>query len=68
MLFLIDIHWTRRTPDPERKNTGHTTYAEFAKTLTRATSQATKKFRRHYGLHLQIERTAEKQDPAKIFS
>ena len=68
MLFIIDVHWTRRTPDPERENAGTTTYAEFAHTATRATSQATRKFRRHYGLHLQITRTAEKQPPPPILA
>jgi hypothetical protein len=56
MLFLIEIHWQRRTPEPERTNTGRTTYAEFSKTLTSAKTNATRKFRLHYGNHLAIEK------------
>ena len=66
-LFLIDISWQRRQPDPDRENTGTKTYAEYARSLTRATTQACKKFRRHYGMHLAITQTAEKPDPAAIY-
>lgn len=59
-LYLIDITWTRRQPEPDRENTGTKTYAEYARTLTRAVSQASTKFRRHYGMHLAISKTAEK--------
>lgn len=56
MLFIIVIHWTRRTPDPERDAHGRITYAQFAKTLTRAKTNASRKFRLHYGKHLSIHK------------
>ena len=68
MLYLIQIHWTRRQPEPDRSDTGTTTYAEFARTLTTAKRQATAKFRRHYGSHLAIQSTTEKQDPAGLYA
>jgi hypothetical protein len=66
-LFLIDISWKRRKAQDGDDQTGTKTYAEYARTLTRATTQASKKFRRHYGMHLAITKTAEKPDPAGIF-
>jgi len=65
-LYLIDISWQRRHPDPELPLTGTQTFAEFARTITRARSQASAKFRRHYGMHLAITKTAHKPAPAAI--
>jgi hypothetical protein len=67
-LFIIDISWQRRNPQDGDEQTGTKTYAEYARPLTRATTQASKKFRRHYGMHLAIQKVAEKQDPAGIFT
>jgi hypothetical protein len=66
MLFLIEIHWTRRAPDPDQPSTGSTTYAEYASTVTRATSQAARKFQRHYHVHRAITHTCEKQKCAAL--
>jgi hypothetical protein len=68
MLYLIEIHWTRRSPELGRPDSGRATYAEFAKTFTAARNKAVRKFNRHLGMHLSIQRVAEKQDPAGIFS
>lgn len=68
MLFIINVHWKRRSPEPGRPNKGHSTYAEYGRTLLAAKRKAATKFRRHYGLHLAIERTEEFNDPAGIFT
>lgn len=68
MLYLINIHWTRRVPEDGRPTNGKSTYAEYARTLTGAKRKAAAKFRRHYGLHLDVTRTEEFQDPAGIFT
>lgn len=68
MLFIIDIAWTRRAPEPGRPDNGTTTYSEYARTLTTAKRRAAAKFRRHYGAHLAIRSATEKQDPAGIFT
>ena len=67
MLYLINIHWRRRSPHPEKPATGKSTYPENARTLTAAKNKAIKKFNRHLGTHLAIEKTTELQDPAGIF-
>lgn len=67
MLYIINVHWTRRAPEDGRPDKGHSTFAEFARTLNGAKRKAAAKFRRHYGLHLAIARTEEFQDPAGIF-
>lgn len=64
MLHLINIHWTRRTPREDKPSKGHSTYAERARTFNAAKSKAVRKFNRHYGLHLAIEKTTE-LDPAR---
>jgi len=66
MLYLIQVHWQRRTPEPGRPDKGTTTYAEFARSLGAAKRKAAGKFRRHYGMHLSTTSTTEKPDPAGI--
>jgi hypothetical protein len=68
MLFIINIHWERRAHEDGRPDKGYSTYAEYAKTLNGAKRKAAAKFRRHYGMHLNIARTEEFQDPAGIFT
>lgn len=68
MLYLLNIHWTRRTPRDDKPSKGHSTYAENAPSLNAAKSKAVRKFNRHYGIHLQVEKTTELADPAGIFS
>lgn len=67
MLYLIDIHWTRRTPEEGRSDKGISTIASAARTFTAARTKATKQFRRHYGTYLAVTQIVEKQDPAGIF-
>lgn len=68
MLFVINVYWTRRTPQDGRPNKGHTTYAEYARSLNGAKRKGSTKFRKHYGMHLAVDRTEEFNDPAGIFS
>ena len=67
MLYLIDITWTRRAPQPGEAPTGTTTQAEFARSLQAAKNKASKKFRQHYGAHRRIETVTEQADPAGIY-
>lgn len=67
MLFLIDIHWQRRSPEPEREDSGISTYAMAGRSFAAAKSKAIRKFNRHFGLHLSISKTVEKADPAGVF-
>jgi hypothetical protein len=67
MLHLINIHWRRRKPEDGRPTTGHSTYAERGRYFTAARNKAVRKFNRHYGAHLAIERVEETPDPAGIF-
>ncbi len=67
MLYLIDIVWIRRTPEADRPDSGTTTYAEFARTLTGAKRKASAKCRRHYGMHLTLINAREQQDPAGLY-
>ena len=64
MLYIIDIHWSRRTPETGRPDSGTTTYAEYTKTLNAAKRRAAANFRRHYGMHLNITATREKAPSA----
>jgi hypothetical protein len=66
-LFLIDVHWQRRTPEAGRPQTGFSTYAMAGRSLSIAKGKVIRKFNRHFGLHLSINKTVEKQDPAGIF-
>ena len=66
MLYLINIHWTRRKAEEGRTQKGHSTYAEEARNLQAAKGKAIRKFNRHFGLHLAIDQVAEFQDPAGI--
>jgi hypothetical protein len=68
MLFLIDIHWKRRSPLAGKPDHGTATYAEQARYLNAAKSKAIRKFNHHFGMHLSITQTVEKADPAGIFS
>jgi hypothetical protein len=68
MLYLINIHWTRRKAEEGRPHKGRATYPENARTFQAAKNKAVKKFNRRFGLHLAIEQVAEFQDPAGIFS
>lgn len=68
MLYLINIHWTRRKAEEGRPHKGRATYPEQARTLTAARNKAVRKFNRHFGMHLSIDQVAEFQDPAGIFS
>jgi hypothetical protein len=67
MLYLIDIVWIRRSSEPDRPDSGTTTYAEFARTLTGAKRKAAAKFRRHYGMHLILLNAREQPDPAGLY-
>jgi hypothetical protein len=68
MLYIINVHWQRRTPETGLPDKGHSTFAEYARSLTAAKRKASAKFRRHYGMHLDVTRTEEFQDPAGIFA
>ena len=65
-LYLIDIHWQRRTPEAERPQSGIAQYAESGRSFNTAKGKAIRKFNRHIGLHLRIEKTVEHSEPAKI--
>lgn len=68
MLYLINIHWKRRTPHPDKPQTGRSTYPENARTLQAGKNKAVKKFNRHFGMNLAIENVAEMADPAGVFT
>ena len=68
MLFLINIHWTRRTPHPDKPSAGKSTLAIQARYRTAAYRKAQRQFRHKYGKNLAITDTTEVQDPAGIFS
>lgn len=66
-LYIIDIHWQRRAPEEGRAQTGFSTYAMAGRSFSVAKGKAVRKFNRHFGMHLSISKTTEKQDPAGIF-
>jgi len=68
MIYLIDIHWQRRHPHPDKPATGRTTIPVSARYPKRAITDAKKQFRQKYGANLAITAATEKQDPAGIFS
>ena len=67
MIYIIDIHWQRRTPTPEKAQTGFSTYAERGRNYSTAKGKAVRKFNRAFGAYLAINKVTEKQDPAGIF-
>lgn len=67
MLYLINIHWRRRQPEDGRPDTGRSTYTERGKYFATARNRAVRKFNRHFGTHLAIEKVEEYQDPAGIY-
>ncbi len=68
MQFLINIHWERRTPHPDKPAKGESTMFVQARYRTAAFRKAQRQFRRKYGNNLSITDTTEVQDPAGIFS
>jgi hypothetical protein len=68
MLHLVNVHWSRRSPHPDKPAKGKTTYAEYGRTFIAARSRAVKKFNRHYGTNLAITSTSQVEDPAGILS
>lgn len=68
MLYLINIHRTRRKAEAGRPSKGRATYPEQARSFNAARNKAVRKFNRHFGMHLAIDEVAEFQDPAGIFS
>ena len=68
MLFLINIHWKRTTPHPDKPASGYSTLAVAARYRTAAFRKAQRSFIRKYGKNLAITDTTEVQDPAGIFS
>jgi hypothetical protein len=64
MLYLIDIKWKRRAPQPGEEPTGTTTQAEFARSSRAAINKAGRKFRQHYGAHRLIQSVSEQAEPA----
>jgi len=67
-LYLIDIHWERRTPEQGRPTKGFGTYPAAARSLNAAKAKAVRKFNHTFGTHLKVTATTEKQDPAGIVS
>jgi hypothetical protein len=67
MLFLIDIHWQRRAKESDRPQSGIETYAIAGRTFNAAKSKAIRKFNRHFGMFLSIDKAIEKADPAGVF-
>ena len=68
MLFLIEIHWERTQPHPDKPATDHTTYPVAARYRTAAFRKAQRQFRHQYGGNLKITDTKEQTDPAEIYS
>lgn len=66
MLYLIEITWQRRDPQPEETNVGTTVQAEFARSLNRAISKAKIKFLRHSGMHRSITGVSEKPQTTSV--
>jgi len=67
-LFLIDIHWQRRSAQDGQPITGCDTSATAGHSLAEASRKAVRKFNRHFGMHRKVMRATEKQDPAGLFS
>ena len=67
-LFIIEIHWSRRRPMPGMPASGVTTARVRSSSLTKAIQSATSHFKRQHGVIHQIDRAAEKQDPAGIYA
>jgi hypothetical protein len=68
MLYLINIHWTRRKAEEGRPHKGRATYPENARTFNAAKNKAVRKFNRHFGMHLAIDHVGEMSDPAGVFT
>lgn len=68
MLFILDIHWKRRSAREGKPAEGFSTVAQAGRSLGAARAAASRKFNRYYGAHLAIERVTEKPDPAGIYS
>ena len=68
MLFLINIHWTRRAPHPDKPASGKSTIPTAARYRTAAFRKAQREFRKKYANHLEITDTTEVQDPAGIYA
>lgn len=66
MLFLIDIHWKRRTPHPDKPQTGRSTYPISARYPKRAIADAKRIFNRHFGTNLEITDAKERKDLAAL--
>jgi hypothetical protein len=66
-LYLIDVHWQRRSPEAGRAQIGFSSYAMAGRTFSIAKSKVIRKFNRHFGMHLAVVKAVEKQDPAGIF-
>ena len=67
MLFLINIHWTRRAPHPDKPASGKSTIPTAARYRTAAFRKAQRQFLHQFGTYLEITDTTEVQDPAGIF-
>lgn len=67
-LFLIDIHWERRSHQDGKPPSGTSTLSTAGRSLAEASRKATRKFNLQFGMHLRITRITEKQDPAGLFS
>jgi argonaute-like protein implicated in RNA metabolism and viral defense len=68
MHYLIDIHWTRTSPHPDKPSKGHSSYFIRDRSLTSAKVKAVKKFTEQYGNNFEITEVCEKSDPARIFT
>jgi hypothetical protein len=67
MLYLINIHWQRRTAEQGRAQTGTVRYTINARSLGAAKTKASRMFNRHMGTLLAITELQEFQDPAGLF-
>lgn len=66
-LFIIEIHWQRRSPQDGQPLTGTDSSATAGHTIAEASRKAVQKFNRHFGMHRKVLRVTEKQEPASLF-
>lgn len=66
MIHVINIHWKRKTPHPDKPASGKSTYYARSKYLTNAINKSKRKFRRQFGNDLEITKAEQFNDPAQI--
>lgn len=66
MFYVINIHWKRKSPHPDKPASGKSTYYARSKYLTNAINKSKRKFRQQYGNALKITNAEQFNETAQI--